>query len=91
MPTMELRNFSYHLGGHDFGVEHKEKKFNGHLLSEAREGVEGLQLPFLNIMARDKESADQFAKTVNWLSTEYSIDALDIARLINSADQLTGK
>lgn len=86
----ELNNFSYHLGQHDFGVKRTDS-FHGHLLSEAREGVESLELPFINIMARDKEAADQFAKTVNWLAVHYDIDALDIARLVNSADRLTGK
>ena len=87
----ELENFSYHLGQHDFGVEERSGHFQGHLLSEAREGVEGLALPFINLMASDKEAADQFAKAVNRLAVHYGIDAYDIARLVNSADRLTGK
>lgn len=87
----ELTNFSYHLGQHDFGVEGSTDSFQGHLLSEAGEGVEGLVLPFINVMARDKQAADQFAKTVNWLAVHYGIDAYDIARLVTSADRLTGK
>jgi len=85
---VELKDYSVHLGSHDFGVEHKS--FNGHLLSKPREGVEGLDLPFITFAARDIGSAEQFAKTVNWLAVTYSIDAFDVARLVNSADGLTG-
>jgi hypothetical protein len=88
----ELKFFSTHLGGHDFGVENnpKAKEHTGHLLSETSEGVQGLELPFISFCAVDKASADQFIKTVNWFAVQYCVEGYDIARLVNSADKLTG-
>lgn len=88
-----MKDFSVHLGSHDFGIEHLRDQpgYMGHKLSEPREGVEGLQLPFINFTAADKEAADQFIKIVNLLAVRYSIDALEISMLINSADRLTGR
>jgi len=86
---VELRDFSVHLGSHDYGVE--GKPHNGHLLSEPREGVEGLQLPFITFSARDKKAADQFVRSLNWLAVFYNIDAFHLASLVHAADRLTGK
>jgi hypothetical protein len=86
----ELRNFSYHLGSHDFGVEGQLGAFHGHLLSKAELGVQGLQLPFIQIAAKNQEAADNFAKMVNKMAVRYNIDPYDIASLVASADKLTG-
>lgn len=86
---VELKDFSVHLGSHDYGVE--GKSHNGHLLSEPREGVEGLYLPFITFAARDKEAADQFVRRLNWLAVSYDIDGLDLASLVSATDKLTGK
>ena len=93
MAHTELKDFSVHLGSHDFGIESPKDRpgFTDHKLSEPEEGVKGLDLPFINFAARDKEAADQFIKTVNWLAVQYNMGALDIARLVRSADELTGK
>jgi cbb3-type cytochrome oxidase cytochrome c subunit len=86
-----LKNFSTHLGSHNFGVDHLTKPHHDHLLSEPREGVEGLQLPFINFLAKDKEAADQFVQWLNWFAVNYDIEAMDLARLVGVADKLTGK
>lgn len=86
---VELKDFSVHLGSHDYGVE--GKPHNGHLLSEPREGVEGLCLPFITFAAKDREAADQFVRRLNWLAVFYNIDSLDLANLVHTADKLTGK
>lgn len=86
---LKLKNFSCHLGSHDFGVE--GRSFSGHLLSEPKEAIEGLQLPFINFMAKDKAAAEQFVKTINWMAVQYNIDAFDIARMVRAADELAGK
>ena len=86
---VELKDFSVHLGSHDYGVE--GKPHNNHLLSEPREGVEGLDLPFITFAAEDKEAADYFVRRLNYMAVSYDIDALDLASLVYAADRLTGK
>lgn len=91
---VELKDFSTHLGFHDYGIEGLLGSIpqpQDHKLSEPREKVEGLELPFINFMARDKEAADQFVRRVNYTAARYGIDALDLANLVYAADRLTGK
>ena len=88
MAQTELLNYSTHLGSHNYGVEHKEHR--GHLLSEPRQAVEGLELPFINFMARNQEGANQLIRQLNWLAVSYDIDGLDIASLLNAIDKSTG-
>jgi len=54
---VELKDFSVHLGSHDYGIEGMKDlpQPQDHKLSEPREGVEGLALPFITFAARDKE------------------------------------
>jgi len=90
---VELKDFSVHLGSHDYGIEGMEKlpQPQDHKLSEPREGVEGLELPFITFMAKDKKAADCFVSCLNRMAARYGMDALDLAKLVYTADRLTGK
>lgn len=88
---VELKDFTVHLGSHDFGIEGMYMPGNqDHKLSEPSEGVEGLRLPFITFPAKDTEAANQFVQQVNRLAVRYSIDADDIANLISAVDNLIG-
>lgn len=92
--NVELKDFSTHLGSHDYGIEGLLGDIpqpQDHKLSEPREGVEGLQLPFITFTAKDKEAADQFVRRINYTAARYGIDSLDLANLVYAADGLTGK
>ena len=89
---VELKDFSVHLGSHDYGIEGLGGNLpqpQDHKLSEPTEGVEGLSLPFITFAARDKESASQLIKRLNYTAARYGIDALDLANLLYAADKLT--
>ena len=88
-----LRDFSVHLGSHDYGIERMKDlpQPQDHKLSEPREGVEGLELPFITFAAKGKFEADYFVRRLNYIAARYGIDALDLANLVHAADRLTGK
>lgn len=90
---VELKDFSVHLGSHNYGIESMENLPvpQDHKLSEPREGVEGLCLPFITFAAKDKEAADHFVRRLNYIAARYGVDAPDLASLVCAADRLTGK
>ena len=87
---VEMKNYTVHLGEHNFGIE-KAKKTRGHKLNSPREGVEGLGLPFLVFSAKDHKAAEQFVTRLNIIADRYDIDGLDLASLVAAADKLTGE
>lgn len=89
--SVKVQDYTVHLGSHDFGLEGQE--FGGpedHKLSAPTVGVGGLDLPFISFAAINQETAEKFIKILNFLAAQYQIEALDLARLVQAADELTG-